>query len=420
MPRARVSLDSYDGSSLINSPRSREACLRLGILLPELQRKPFTVFAGGGVSRRVAEHRWHLAEQHRCELVALAAAERLRYEQQMQSYSDQPESQRTPSRSVMSDVSSSPNTKKVTTAGMSPSSPIDPRVISARMSDVRRREELSEQLAQCQESAQRRREEHIAAQSMSDVVERVQAARARWAAAEEELRYKIAEKVFRKQQRVSVNRERTNEKRVVTLVDHSTARELKIADAKVRVRTIDKMRRQAISASLKRDEERCARAAQLVEERRAQDVLRKRQQLEETMQQAAILKANVERVSRAKMVELEARLQAKCHAVDANHRRMQEQQRHRTTTRRHFFEEGQRIQLVDKMTRSYAAHQRNVARKDRIAACEIERALVAEAKREAETERLEAAARARRAMEYQKHAALEETHNTKHNRPRTA
>jgi hypothetical protein len=399
-PGAIVSLENggYDGKRRLNSPRSVEACHRLGIDPSELLVKPHGPFFAG-VSRSVGEMRVEHFETQRIELIQLATAERANVSSSLDADAAATTPPTSPSISYRS-LGSTPRTSR-TCALRSPDATSAARIRLIRDQDERHRAKLQHKTQTSLVAAEERRRHHLdAASHSSDVVQRVAAARHRWMSSEQALNQRHSHQASEKLFRIEAQRESLKEKAHIHLIQATETKEMKLAEARDRSLQMQISRRLRLEQTMHDDEEKCAAAVQRVEAKRAQEAAQRRLKFEETTIHAAELKAMMDEKRQMDAIAQEAALESKIQTVEQRHREIQENQHRKFTIRRHYFERGEKIQQDIRGHQQKLAQQRELERMDRLRANAVEREMIIEAKRDDEEDRRMKCLRARRALDY--------------------
>jgi hypothetical protein len=391
-----LQLGNYNGEKLLTSPRSLEACLRLGIDPHELLPRPQASFFGG-VMHSIGEMRHKHFEEQRQELIQMARAEWERVEG---------EGLTTPSRTQLSpsgsrftpQSGSTPRTLR--SPGLRSPEASAARIRSVREKDEQRRLELSQKTDSALAVAEERRRQHVDAQSQSDVVERVAAARSRWLQREHILKQKNTERAAQKLRRIDAQRDAIKENAHVRLIQATESKEMRMAETRARVDKMNSARKSHVENSILHGDARCAVAVQRVEEQRERDARERRLKFEETMIHAAELKAIVEEKQQMEALQREAMLEQKRRVVEDRQKQIQSSQQRKIVVRRHYFEHGECIQKEIRKRQQRLADQRELERRERMLASQLERDMVIEAKREQEEDQRMKCLRARRALDY--------------------
>lgn len=406
-PGVTVTLEGgrYEGQRLLNSPRSLEACYRLGIDPVELLVKPHGPFFAG-VSRSVGEMRIHHFERQRTELVQLATAERLNVSNSFDAEAARSgaTSPTSPSISFRS-LGSTPRTSRTPGGGVKSPEAMDAasaaRIRSIRDQDEQHRASLKHKTQMSLVAAEERRRQHVDATSQSvDVVQRVAAARHRWIQREQALKQRHAHQASEKLSRIEAQREAIKEKAHINLIQGTETKEMRLAEARDRSLQMQMSRRLRFEQTMQTDEQKCAAAIQRVETKRSHDAAQRRLKFEETAIHAAELKSIMEEKRQLDAITQDAALELKRQNVEERHRQIQETQHRKFAMRRHYFEHGEKIQQEIRQKQQLLAQQRELERTDRLRASVVERDMIIEAKREDEEDKRMKCLRARRALDY--------------------
>lgn len=414
MAKGLVAADEhYIGASPIQSPRSLEACRRLGVTVEEMMMQPLAMFSVG-VPKWIAGMRWRHREDQRCELVDLVRRERLRLIATSASPRDREDSESSSMTSscAFTSIEESddgglrsqqrfvdPNAATSASLPRSPSMRLftPPRDGAQHQGSCDRNATTGagEMMRTAQSSVARQ-------QTPCTVAERVRQVRERWQQQEASLRQLLERRVAAKHRRAQLSKGTVDEHRLMRRLDLSQAHSLRSEETRQRQVMVLTEKQLKVSDTVAEDEAKTLQVLERKMNRMQEEMDVRRAKFDAAMQRARAIQHERKSMNAARAAALAESLERRQAAVDAARTRVVQTKQMEHQEKQNHTARCLHQKACTHQQRAASQQAQEQRREDRLATVALERAMILEQRRMDEEDRRCRALRARRALEYER------------------